>query len=348
MKPIAQDRAIQWLTSDENPAVKALALEQLLGYRSSSSEVTASRSLAMTLPPISCILDALGEDGRFYDPKVEAKYGPLTARSGYLPKYKATTWQAIFLAQMGADPEDRCVKKLCETILEENYLPHRKMIGLKFEFKGQTREEAPPCFAANMVYSLSRLGYGRDRKVRETLDWIVKYQRLDDGGWRTPSEWPYRGREDHCFGSHSCFIGVTQSLRAVAGVPKDERTPSQREFLRRAAEYVEAHRLFERSKSPGVPIRGWMGRLNFPSTYWSDYLSTLEVLSWLNVRGLGTDYCIHRLLSKALPDGRFPLEGTVRRSALHFIPEEKGQPSRWVTLRALSVLKSYGLLEFKT
>ncbi len=343
-KPIAVDRAFRWVISDESPAVKALALEQLLGHPSDDREVVASRALAMDLPLISSILNALGESGRFYDAKIERKYGPLTARSGYLPKYKATTWQAIFLAQMGAEPGDERVVRLCKGILDENYLPHRRTLGLKFEFKGKAREETPPCFAANMAYSLSRLGFAKDARVRETLDWILKYQRFDDGEWHTPKEWPYRGRDDRCFGSHSCFIGVTQSFRAIAGIPESERTLAERQFLERAVEYVLAHRLFERSKAPGVPIKSWMGRLSFPNTYAGDFLSTLEVLSWLNVRGPSVDYCLDHLMSKMLPDGRFPLEDGVRRSALHFVPEKKGQPSRWVTLKALSVLKRYGLI----
>jgi hypothetical protein len=141
---------------------------------------------------------------------------------------------------------------------------------------------------------------------------------------------------------------VTQSFRAIASIPENERTLAERQFLERAIEYVLAHRLFERSKSPGGPIKSWMSRLNFPNTYAGDFLSTLEVLSWLNVGGPAVDYCLDHLISKMLPGGRFPLEEGARRSALHFAPEKKGQPSRWVTMKALSVLKRYGLIEIES
>ena len=60
---------------------------------------------------------------------------------------------------------------------------------------------------ANMVWSLSTLGYGHDRRVRDTLQWLLKYQRFDDGDFKTPDVWPYRGRRDRCFGQPHLFLG---------------------------------------------------------------------------------------------------------------------------------------------
>ncbi len=87
------------------------------------------------------------------------------------------------------------------------------------------------------------------------------------------------------------------------------------------------------------PNRSWF-KFGFPIAYVTDVLQNLEVLTAL---GYADDPRLENaltlLLSKQDADGRWPLEYTYNGKTWVDI-EAKGQPSKWVTLRALRVLNS--------
>ena len=79
-------------------------------------------------------------------------------------------------------------------------------------------------------------------------------------------------------------------------------------------------------------------KLGFPLSYWSD---VLEITSVLVDLGYGDDPCLESaiqfILGKQDEQGRWKLENTMNRMWVDI--EKKGKPSKWVTLRALRVLK---------
>ena len=83
---------LPWLLEEETPAVRHLALRQLLDLPEDAPEVQQARAAAMRADPIAAILAAQEPEGFW------VKRGP-----GYSPKYRATDWQLIFLDQLGAD-----------------------------------------------------------------------------------------------------------------------------------------------------------------------------------------------------------------------------------------------------
>jgi hypothetical protein len=76
------------------------------------------------------ILSHQNPDGGFMNEPMVKKYGELRARSGYQPKYKGTTWQALFLAQLGADRDDDRIRRLCKFILNVNYSLEYQVLGI--------------------------------------------------------------------------------------------------------------------------------------------------------------------------------------------------------------------------
>jgi hypothetical protein len=75
----------------------------------------------------------------------------------------------------------------------------------------------------------------------------------------------------------------------------------------------------------------------FPLGYHSDILETVDVLAQLGHgadRRLGT--AIEFILSKQDSQGRWPREQALDKTWARF--GEKGRPSKWVTLRALTML----------
>jgi hypothetical protein len=91
------------------------------------------------------------------------------------------------------------------------------------------------------------------------------------------------------------------------------------------------------------PSRSWF-QFGYPIAYVTDMLQNLEVLTAL---GYGHDPrlrpALALLLDKRDAQGRWPMTYTYN-GKLWADVERKGQPSKWVTLRALRVLKRAGML----
>ena len=90
------------------------------------------------------------------------------------------------------------------------------------------------------------------------------------------------------------------------------------------------------------PNRSWF-RFGYPIGYVTDVLQNLELLTAL---GYGDDprlsNAVELLLSKIDAQGRWKMEYTYNGKTWVDI-EEKGRPSKWVTLRALRVLRGGGI-----
>jgi len=85
---------------------------------------------------------------------------------------------------------------------------------------------------------------------------------------------------------------------------------------------------------------GWK-RFGFPLFYQSDALEILDTLTRLGVRDDRMRPAVDLVLGAQQPDGRWLLENTFNGKMWIDI-EEKGRPSKWITLRALRVLKRLG------
>jgi len=98
---------VPWLLEREDPAIRHLALRELLDEPADAPSVRRARAAAMRVPSISSILD--GQEA----PGCRVRPG-----SGYGPKYTGTVRSLMFLDQMGADPRDRRLRRACRDVLE--------------------------------------------------------------------------------------------------------------------------------------------------------------------------------------------------------------------------------------
>lgn len=327
-----------WLLEEDNPAVRRLALINLLDESAESDEVQHLEKRLMSEGSIAKILSHQNADGSFLNDKMIAAYGLERARSGYQPRCKATTWQALFLAQMGADPNDERIRKLAEFILNTNYNPERRVFSIytptgEFGFV--------PCFVANMIWALSEFGFHDDKRVQESIAWLLEYQRFDDGDFKTPNDWPYRGRRDRCFGSHSCHSGCAKALKAMTTLRDNERTKAVRTFEKRAIDYLLLHRLDRRSHGSGRLIRPEYDLLTFPIIYYEDIIGLTELVLFYGARHEVIDEAIHAILSRRRENGKWVLEKGVSPSSVYAKFETQGDESKWVTYRVLKLLKKY-------
>ena len=324
---IIDDATLNWLLEKNNPSVRYYALTKLLGYSSNNDEVIEAKNEIMISGLVPQILKQQHEAGNWGN---EKKF--------YLEKYSGTVWQLIILAELSADPSDERIKKACNFILDNSQ--DKESFGFSINSsgneKGGRHSEVIPCLTGNMVFSLIKLGFLNDDRVQKAIQWICKYQRTDDGEENIPQGWPYE-RFEICWGKHTCHMGVVKSLKALAAIPEEKRTDIVKNKISELVEYVLMHHIYKKSHNlEKVSKPGWL-KLGFPLMYQSDVLEILYILADLGSRDNRMESAIEKVNAKQNTTKRWKLENTYNGKMLYDI-EEKGESSKWVTLRAVDVL----------
>ena len=324
-----------WLLENDpnNPGVCYFALRELAELPHDDPEVKAARQAVMDSGPVPAILNNQAPEGYW------AKPGP-----GYNPKYRATVWQVSLLAQLGADGADPRVRAGCEYVLDNTRSKH-----------GGFSATATPagmihCLQGNLCAALIDLGWFGEKRLDETLDWLA---RSITGEGIAPAE--DRKAPVHYLRSANsapgfvcsannqlpCAWGAVKAMLALSKVPFDARTSEIQRAIEKGVEFLLGCDPALADYPMGYstkPNRSWF-KFGFPIFYVTDILQNLEVLTAL---GLGKDErlipALELLLNKQDAQGRWKLEYTYNSKTWVDI-EEKGQPSKWVTLRALRVLK---------
>jgi hypothetical protein len=207
---------LPWLLSADDPAVRAAALQRLLGDAPDAPRVRRARADAMATAPIASILSAQHPDGWW------AKPGP-----GYSPKYRGTVWQVIFLDQLGADGSHPQVARACDYVLDRC-----PTTSGGFGASGSARLAPPPpssvihCLNGNLLRAL--IGFGRlgDERVRAAVDWAAHAITGDGPDVR----WYASGTCGPGFACAAnerrpCAWGAVKELSALARIPPPRRGP---------------------------------------------------------------------------------------------------------------------------
>lgn len=321
---------VDWLLEKDNPSVRYFTLTQILDKSQADPEVQEAEKEIMLSGVVPKILAKQHAGGYWEEPE---KF--------YTAKYKGTVWQLIILAELGADGQDERVKKACEFILEhsQEHTSGGFSAWLSIKLGGGRYSGVLPCLTGNMVWSLIRLGFLDDPRVERGIEWIVKYQRFDDGEAYPPKVWPYE-KATSCFGKHSCHMGVVKALKALAEIPVEQRSTGVVDTLERGADYILKHHIYKRSHDLSrVSKPGWL-RLGFPLMYQTDVLEVLGILTSLGRKDERLQEAVELVVSKQDEKGMWKLESTFNGRFQTSI-EQKGNSSKWVTLNALRALKRF-------
>src|SRR5262245_13408261 len=194
--------------------------------------------------------------------------------------------------------------------------------------------EVEPCI--NGQVAASGAYFGQD--VRGLVDRLVSEQ-LPDGGWNCEAE---NGSTRSSFNTTICVLEALLEHERAGG-----SSPEVTGARLRGQEYLLERRLFRR-RSTGEAIErdrkggaAWT-RFAFP-TWW--HYDVLRGLSYLRSAGVAPDERVAEatllVASKRDGDGRWPLE--TRHTGRMPVETDEGAegPSRWITLRALRVLRWY-------
>lgn len=329
------ESTIDWLLEEDpvEPGPRYFALRELLDKANGEPQVNKAQTAIMERGLVPAIL-AAQEPGGYW-----VKAGP-----GYLPKYTSTVWQLIFLAQFGADANDGRVRAAGDYVLDNSRSRHG----------GFSMNGAPSglihCLQGNLCAALIDLGWLGDERLAQGLDWLARSITGQDIAPSSERKAEVRylrsgnsgpgflcSANDH----QPCAWGAVKAMLALSKVPEVDRTPAIQEAIRLGTEFLLSRDPAAADYPMGYsdkPNRSWF-KFGYPIAYVTDVLQNLEVLTAL---GYGEDSrlkpALEMLLAKRDADGRWSLEYTYNGKTWVDV-EVKGKPSKWVTLRAMRVLK---------
>ena len=160
-------------------------------------------------------------------------------------------------------------------------------------------------------------------------------ERQADGGWNC----------ERCNGSVRSSYHTT--INVLEGLLEYERatggTPETREARRAGEEYLLKRNLFRRLGS-GEPADARFLSFLHPNRWRYDVLRALDYFRSASMFTGGAPdprlgEAIEHVRSRRAPDGTWPLDWKAKGRTWFDVEDGPGQPSRWVTLRAMRVLK---------
>lgn len=304
---------------DGDAAISWQAMRDLLDAH--AAQVAAERARVATEGWGARLLALQGADGR---------WGGAAWNRGW----DSTMHVLTLLREMGLDPASEPARRALAGVVE-----HATWRGCgppecddhRF-FEGETE----PCINGQVAAS----GAYFCQDVQRLVDQLLGEQQ-PDGGWNCDA--PRSTRSS--FNTTICVLEALLEHELAFGT-----TPALREAQQRGQEYLLERRLFRRL-STGESIRvdrkggaDWT-RFAFP-TWW--HYDVLRGLDHLRRAGAEPDQraaeAIDLVASKRDAEGRWRLEARYPGTMPVDLDERVGQPSRWITLRALRVLRWSGYL----
>lgn len=314
--PQLHPSVIRWLL-DGDPAIRWQTLRDLLD--APADEVAAARARVEGEGAGARLLALQGADGR---------WGGAAWNHGW----DSTMHVLTLLRELGLDPASDGARRA--TGLVRDRVTWRGCGPPECDSNPFFAGETEPCI--NGQVAAAGAYFGQD--VRGIVDRLLGEQ-LPDGGWNCEA---VNGSTRSSFNTTICVLEALLEYERAVGVSPDVTAARTR-----GQEYLLERRLFRR-RSTGEPIaRDRKGdaaftRLAFP-TWW--HYDVLRGLEYLRRAGVAPDArvaeAIDLVAAKRDGNGRWPLDARYPGTMPVEIDAGEGQPSRWVTLRALRVLRWY-------
>jgi hypothetical protein len=240
----------------------------------------------------------------------------------FFPEWISTEATLTLLVKFGLDPTTEEARRAIAPVHEAarwDYDPTFRF------FDG----EVEPCINGRTV----AIGAYFGQDVKGIVDRLLTEQ-MADGGWNCEQE---NGSTRGSFDS---------TLNVLEGLLEYERSTGTNGEVaaarRRGEEYLLDRRLLRRLSDGEIPQRRWLYP-GFPNAWFYD---VVRVLDYLRMAREAPDERMTEALdivdSKRGADGRWPLDHAYHDRLLVDLGETEGGPSRWITLRALRILRWAG------
>lgn len=249
----------------------------------------------------------------------------------YQPKWTSTHYTLLDLKNLSFPNSNKEIQSILRKILQENICSDGGINPSK------TLSMSDICI--NGMF-LNYATYFRTNKneLISIVDYILS-QQLQDGGFNCQSS-----RTGSTHSSLHSTISVIEGILEYYQQGYEYRLKELRKAEEQSREFILNHKLFK-SHRTGKIIDNKMLLLSYPSRWRYDILRTLD---YFQMAKIGFDPrmtdALNVLIKKQRADKRWPLQAK-HKGQTHFDMEISGEPSRWNTLRALRVLKHFGMLE---
>jgi hypothetical protein len=295
--------AIDWLL-DSDPAIRWQVMRDLTD--APPDEVAAERARVATEGWGAQLLAAQDADGRW-------------GGGTYFPEWIGTTPTLHLLYVFGLDPTSDEARRAIAPVHEAARWEYDT--NLRF-FEG----EVEPCINGRVV----TIGAYFGQDVRPIVDRLLGEQ-MADGGWNCEQE------NGSTRGSFDTTLNVLEGLLEYQrSVRPDAAVAAARE---RGEEYLLERRLLHRLSDDEIPQRRWLA-IGFPNAWFYDLARVLDYFR--RARPAPDDRmseALGILASKRDASGRWPLDHQYADARIVDFGDAPGEPSRWITLRALRVLR---------
>ena len=301
-----RDPVIDWLL-DADPAIRWQVMRDLTGAPADAIAAERARVASEGWGPR--LLDQQRPDGQWGD-------GVST------PFWWSNMYTLLYVRDMGVDPTSARARAAIDRV--RSHVTWGPEFGNSPFFEG----EVEPCINGRVVGLGAYFGERSDRLVDRLLG-----EQLEDGGWNCEAE---RGSVRSSFHTTICVLEGLLAFERAFGA--DSVVTAARA---RAEEYLLERRLLRRLSSGDVIDTAWT-RFAFPPLWHYDVLRGLDYLRAVGVRrDARVDEAVAIVRDRRQDDGRWRLDVRHPDTLYQELAGVVGEPNRWITLRALRVLRSF-------
>jgi len=298
------DPVIDWLL-DADPAIRWQVMRDLTGAPADAIAAERARVASEGWGPR--LLDQQRPDGQWGD-------GVST------PFWWSNMYTLLYVRDMGVDPTSARARAAIDRV--RSHVTWGPEFGNSPFFEG----EVEPCINGRVVGLGAYFGERSDRLVDRLLG-----EQLEDGGWNCEAE---RGSVRSSFHTTICVLEGLLAFERAFGA--DSVVTAARA---RAEEYLLERRLLRRLSSGDVIDTAWT-RFAFPPLWHYDVLRGLDYLRAVGVRrDARVDEAVAIVRDRRQDDGRWRLDVRHPDTLYEELAGVVGEPNRWITLRALRVLR---------
>jgi hypothetical protein len=308
------DAVIDWLMEGD-PAIRWQTMRDLLDAPEAAWQAERERTLETGWGADLLALQA--EDGSW-------------GGGIYSPKWISTTYTLLLLCNIGIPPDFEAGQRGARLVLD-------KMLGTTLDQNFLQKLAACDRCIVGMILQLVVYFGVDDERIEALVDNLLD-ERMPDGGWNCR-----RGRRPkppHHSSFHTTF-NVLEGLREYVERRAGPRRSAVLEAEGGALAMMLAHRLFK-SHRTGESINPGFTKFTLLAFPYRWHYNVLRGLEYFARAGAARDPrlqdAIELLLAQRREDGRWPVQYKFS-GKVFFDMERVGQPSRWVTLRALRVLR---------
>ncbi|HRR09545.1 MAG TPA: hypothetical protein PLO56_12715 [Rhodothermales bacterium] len=247
----------------------------------------------------------------------------------YQPKWISTHYTLLDLKNLGIAPDASEIQETIRLVLQTEKGKDGGILPIG------TTQKSDVCVNGMFLNIASYFGAEASDLV-SIVDFLLS-ERVGDGGFNCHSN------RKGCV--HSSLHSTLSVLEGIAEYEQNGygyRLPELQAVAGSAQEFLLMHRLYKSDKT-GVVIDAKMTMLSFPARWKYDILRVLDYFQQVEFPyDSRMEDALRLLMRKRKPEGWWMLQAK-HPGQCHFEMEKPGQPSRWNTLRALRVFKSYPL-----